>query len=219
MTSAIKSATFLKENSALENLKILADPKLSAAPRTSCITKEIYRKVPYFKPSRERIQAITVNGTLGVALLGIIARTNMIAIPCVVLDPQWSDNFFSTSSRCLGQSIQIMAEPANLLSLFLQTSWIGLYGISAYIAARGLLKDYKESSRIQMLAKEYSAMAESLASKDLPEREAIARRLKANLPLIEANLNRCARLPQERCAQLTRRLSLAADRVLTNGFR
>lgn len=217
--------TFLQDNAPMENLMRLANAKLSAAPRTSCMTRSVYKKVPYFKPSLETIQEKTISGMIGIAVFGVAARVLANTGFCVTTNPQWFDNFFSNSSTCLGTTIENMTKSGSLLTLFFQTSVIGLCGIGTYFAARVCLHDYRESSRLQMLSKEYSAIAESLVQgfenvqkekkpETIKEIKGIASRLKANLPIIETNLKNVCRLPPEDVARFTSQLSLAANRVL-----
>ena len=155
--------SFLEENAPDKNLSRLANPKLSSAPLTSCLTKTVYKKTPYFKPSRETIQAYTIGGTLGMAVFRVASQVFWGTGFCVAAKPQWFENFFSNSSECFGQTIENMTTTGSLRILFIQTSVIGLCGIGAYLAARVFLKDYHETSRLQMLGKEYFAIAESLA--------------------------------------------------------
>jgi hypothetical protein len=217
-------AAFLLENAPHENLLLLSSPKLSAAPATSCLTRTVYRKIPYFKPSRERIQAKMITGTVGAAVFGIASRIFWGTGICVAAQPQWFENFFANSSDCFARTIKGMIQPGSLLTFIFQTSVIGLCGMGAYLGARICFADYQEIARLQLLGKEYSAIAESLKRSfekqnenppnDVKTIQGIAYRLKANLLLIEANLKKTGCLSPEDASRFTRQLSLSADRVL-----
>lgn len=195
--------SFLKEAAPLENLRSLADPKFCTKNHT-CLTKMVYAQVPYFKPSQETIQTKTIGVMLGVAIAMISFPRLLDMGLCMSLKEKVWENFFPAAAECADWAYQDMTRSLNSITTFVKASILGLCGLTSYVAARIFFHDYSEKSRIEMLRKEYSAIAQSLSKH--PE---MAAQLKVNLPLIEANLQKFGRIAPEVAKQLTQELTKA----------
>ncbi len=229
--SAPTHLTYLEKNKGPQNLERLSHTKYTMTPETSCMTREACKKVPYFKPSTEKIH----NGCIGLATSLIIgnisARIFSGSLACIMLkNESLNKNFFPIASECVAQSYSMLGNPSTKITMFFQYSAILLASIGACVAARFFLHDYSEKSRFELLDQEYSQVAQALTdsfkqaqniegvegAKALRQVQTTARQLQANLVIIKDKLMKGARLDEKDVDFLLARLSSSITPILAS---
>lgn len=222
--------TYLEKNKGPQNLERLSHTKYTMTPTTSCMTQEAYKRVPYFKLSKEDIH----NWCIGLAsflIVGNIAsRIFSGSAFCMISKKEdLNKNFFPIASTCLGQSYNALGHPSAKISMFFQYFAAILTSLGTCVAARILFHDYSEKSRFELLDKEYANIAQALTdsfgkaqklpgnegAKALRQVQTTARQLQANLPLIKNKLIKGACLGDKDVDFLLERLSSSITPILS----
>lgn len=187
------------------------------------MTREIYKKLPYFKPSTEAVHNWCYGLGISAAISSFAVRILRGTVSCAMAK-DWQTNFFPTASTCFIKSIQDLNDPTSKFFTYWNLTISGLLGIGCCIAARILLRDSRESTRFSLLHKEYASIAEVLIefdekAKSSKNPEAIAtvneaaQKLKRNLPIIETHLKSVRLNPQQE-VELMNLLRYAVKQVL-----
>jgi len=214
---------FLQENKPAYNLSVLSNPKYMTAPDTSAITREAYRKTPWFKAKRESVQKFTIGAASLYATYPIWRNLFHQTVGCMALK-DWQTNFFSTASECFTRTVYQMASEDNRLAFFFRASLAGFAGLTAYVALRALFRDSTQAARVGMLQKEYALIGRTLneegANSDPAGKQkiqALSKRVMANLPLIKKQLVQSARLELRDAEAIASPIERAARRIAEGG--
>lgn len=223
--------TYLETDKPSDNLDKLSNSKYSAGPSSACVTQEVYRQVPYFKPSHETIRNTSIGLISTIAIGSFAGRIFNKTLGCAFLRQNELDkNFFPIAAECLAKSYNSMGQPSAKLLTFSYCALAILISSGCFVAAKLFLTDYKEKTRLDLLNKEYSEMAgvlhksfenaknQQIKSKNntaLLEVENKAKRLQANLQAVRSNLIKAARLDPKEADLLLIKLSHVINEILS----
>lgn len=209
---------FIQEKSPADNLERLSSPKLLLMPATCCITREVNQKISRFANT-----SLLTLVTYGITFLGLASLGKSFyhrAIGCMAFR-NWQNNFFSHSSECLGQTVTKMISKGERAALFSKILITSIGALGSYTTWKFLSNASHQKTRVAMLSREYSDMADffeaSSKSKDeetLKKLKATAAGLKANLPIIQARLKIAGHIEAGEAALITHRLSRIVNRLL-----
>lgn len=219
--------SFLKEGNPTENLAYLSNPLIGSMPKTGCITRQIYERTPFFKPSRKTIQAWSINLGFLIAISNLTYQLlpNIWTCTAINMLENTNANFFSALSNCFTQTVHSSNTSTNRLWNAYSFVFTTLFSIGVYTTARLAFKDYQETNRIALLDQEYSSIAQTLLTeldkakqekneKNLQTIKQTANKIKINLPLIETRLLETTQLSDTQITPIIKKLQIAADRVV-----
>lgn len=213
-------------NSPSDNLEKLSSPKYSSTPPTGCMTREVYKKVPFFKPTQSSIQSKCFRIGFKIPMAYLLYRlVNGAIAHGISKGDEWQTNFFPVASECLGKSISDLGEPSAQIITYASFVSAALFTLGLYTSSRLFFTDYSEKSRFALLDQEYSAIHQILIGEfDKARKEndpealkkmiGIASRLRANLPKIENDLKEGVRLDPDDLDHLMLKLTHGIDYVL-----